>query len=143
MRRTLFAIVTFAAIAAFAACGGSGKPAETPRPVVENVPPADAAPPPAPDAAPAVASAVASATGIPECDLYLAEVERLAQCEAMPAEARDAMKQAAESLRSAFQQEAEIPPEARKAAGEACLQAVEAIRQAGSSMGCAAPPAAK
>src|SRR5262249_51382325 len=64
----------------------------------------------------AAAPAGGGATGIAECDEYKAEVEKLAKCDKIPQQARDAMKQGFDSASAAWKDLASAPKEAKDAA---------------------------
>jgi hypothetical protein len=79
-------------------------------------------------AAPAGDTAAAGgSTGIPECDAYKAAVDKLASCEALPAEARKQMKDAFDQAAGAW---ANMPAEGKAAAATACKTAADATLQA-------------
>jgi len=80
---------------------------------------------PADTAAPAAGN-----TGIAECDEYRAEVEKLAKCDKIPQQARDAMKQGFDSASAAWKDLASAPKEAKDAAASACKSGTDAVKQA-------------
>ena len=81
------------------------------------------APPPGSD------SAGEGGTGVPECDAYLRAVDRYLQCDKIPQEARDAMKDSIEQQREAFRA-------AGSAAADGCREASDAIKQTADAVGC-------
>lgn len=82
-------------------------------------------------AAPAVAGS--DSTGIPECDIYRQEVEKLAKCDKMPEAARKAMKDGFDQAANAWKG---LPAEAKVQAGQACKAAGDATKQAATASGC-------
>lgn len=80
------------------------------------------------------ASGVLSRTGIAECDGYGATIQALMTCSAIPQQAKDAIKQSYEQMRAGMG--TSLTGDAKKAAGTACKQADEGLRQAMTSMGC-------
>ncbi len=90
-----------------------------------------------PAAAPAAIVADGEGTGVPECDAYVAAIERYAACDKVPPSAREAMRASSAQVREAFRTLRDAAPEARRAAAEACTQAVEAFAQSFTAMGCA------
>ncbi len=84
-------------------------------------------------------SAGGGLTGVPACDAYVGGVQRYAQCKNVPVEAKQALQQAITQMVEGWKmmREPGMPAEARKAAGDACKQALEALKQAATSVGCA------
>jgi hypothetical protein len=80
-------------------------------------------------------------SGIPECDAYVTQIQRLAQCPQMPVAAKQAMQDAIAQTIQGWRGlgDAGVPAEARRAAAQACTQASQALRQAAASMGCPPP----
>jgi hypothetical protein len=76
------------------------------------------------------APAGGGATGIAECDEYKAEVDKLAKCDKIPQQARDAMKQGFDSASAAWKDLASAPKEAKDAAASACKSGTDAVKQA-------------
>jgi hypothetical protein len=74
----------------------------------------------------------------PRCVRYLAAIDTMGRCDKLAA-ARDAMRQAADAMRDNFSQMQNMPPEAWKAADDACGQALVAFVQAMQSAGCELP----
>ena len=113
------------------------KPAET-KPA-ETMPAATPPPVEAKPADPAAAApAAAGATGIAECDGYLATAEKFAKCDKLPKEAKDAQMQALEAAKSGWAslKDPSVTPEAKKAAADACKQSDDALKQAWTAAGC-------
>jgi hypothetical protein len=77
-------------------------------------------------------------TGVPECDAYVAILQRYAQCGALPVEAKQSLQQAVIQMADAWKglRDPGVAPEARKAAADACKQASDALRQAAVAQGC-------
>jgi hypothetical protein len=63
-----------------------------------------------------------------ECTEYKAAIEKLASCDKLPQQTRDALKQAYEQASAAW---ANVPAEGKAALGTACKSAVDAVKQAG------------
>ena len=106
-------------------------PADTAKPVEAK--PAEVKP-----ADPAAAPAAAGSTGIAECDGYLATAEKFAKCDKLPKEAKDAQTQALEAAKTGWAslKDPNVPPEAKKAAADACKQSDDALQQAWKAAGC-------
>jgi hypothetical protein len=77
-------------------------------------------------------------TGVPECDAYVAILQRYAQCGALPVEAKQSLQQAVMQMADAWKglRDPSVAPEARKAAADACKQASDALRQAAQAQNC-------
>lgn len=77
-------------------------------------------------------------TGVPECDAFMAMATTYMACDKVPAEARDAMKQALSQTAQSFAmlRDPSVPPEARKAAADGCTQGTDALKQSMTAMGC-------
>ena len=68
-----------------------------------------------------------SAGGLPaECDEYKAAIEKLAACDKLPQQTRDALKQSYEQTSAAW---ASVPAEGRAALATACKSAADAVAQ--------------
>ena len=91
--------------------------------------------PKAADPAPAGGGA-AAATGLAECDAYIAAVEKFVTCDTVPQASRDATKQGLDGMKAAWGDTAGMPEEAKKAANDSCKQATDALKQGASAMGC-------
>ena len=135
--KKLISIVSMFAMAAALSVGckknEEAKPAET-KPA-ETMP----APAPAPEAtkpaepAPA-AAAPAGATGVAECDSYVATLEKYSKCDKIDAAAKDATMKGAEAIKASF---AKLDtPEAKKAAADGCKSAEDGIKAAWTAAGC-------
>jgi hypothetical protein len=80
----------------------------------------------------------ALSSGVPDCDRYAAAVGRYLQCNKIPESAKDGVRQGLDAMKQGWQmlRDPNVPPEARKAAGDACKEATDAVKQAASAMGC-------
>jgi hypothetical protein len=125
--------------ASLAACGGSSRPAPAePAPAPEAAP-MNEAPPEAPEVAEEPAPAPSEwtgSTGLPACDQYIAVTEAFAACDKVPVETRDAVRQGLDAMKQAWTDLSQLPPETKEQTNQACLQAVDALRQGATSMGC-------
>src|SRR5688572_10740499 len=65
-------------------------------------------------------------TGMPACDEYLELVERYLNCDQFPQAARDSTRQATDQMRQAWRDMANMPPDVRRTAEDACKQASDA-----------------
>jgi hypothetical protein len=75
----------------------------------------------------APAPAAAGASGLPaECDDYKAAIDKLSTCDAMPKEARDAMKQAFDQASTGW---AALPADAKASLATACKAGADAVKQ--------------
>jgi hypothetical protein len=82
---------------------------------------------PAAPAGSAAAPAAGGASGLPaECDDYKAAIDKLSTCDAMPKEARDAMKQAFDQASAGW---AQLPAEAKASLATACKAGADAVKQ--------------
>jgi hypothetical protein len=72
----------------------------------------------------------------PDCADYKAMIERLSTCSKMPQQSRDALKQSFEQMEKMWKDLGSMPPESKKAMGDACKQGADALRQAAQSTGC-------
>jgi hypothetical protein len=79
-------------------------------------------------AAPAAGSAAAAPAGdLPaECQEYKAAIDKLAACDKLPQQTRDALKQSYEQTSAAW---ASVPAEGRASLATACKSAAEAVKQ--------------
>ena len=136
--KKLISIVSMFAMAAALSMGckkneDAAKPAET-KPA-ETAP--AVAPTPAPEAAkPAEPAAVApaGATGVAECDSYVATLEKYSKCDKIDAAAKDATLKGAEAIKASF---AKLDtPEAKKSAADGCKSAEDGIKAAWTAAGC-------
>jgi hypothetical protein len=78
----------------------------------------------------------ASITGLPGCDAYVDAMQSYMRCDKVPQSARDAANQGLAAMMSGWHEMKNMPPEAQKAAEDACLQAVDALKQGAEAMGC-------
>lgn len=82
----------------------------------------------------AAAATRARERAVPEsCRGYARILAKMMSCDQIPKASRDAMKQGYEALRETW---SNLEGNARAAADEGCKAATDALRQAGSSMGC-------
>jgi hypothetical protein len=123
--------------------GAAGEAAKTAEPAkTEPATPPPATPPAAEPAktepaAPAAGGAAAS-TGVPECDEYVAAIEKFTTCDKVPQAARDAQKQSLDAMKQGWASLSDpaVPAEAKKAAADGCKTAVDALKQAATASGC-------
>jgi outer membrane murein-binding lipoprotein Lpp len=78
--------------------------------------------------------AAGGSTGMPECDAYLASVEKLASCDKFPAASKDATLKGVEAMKSGWA--AATTDDAKKMAGDACKTANDGMKQTAQAMGC-------
>ena len=134
-----------------AACGG-GRTETRPAPPAETSPLAAAvasATPvrdaglPADEADAWVPPADAGSTGIAECDRYLAAIEGMVACEALPEEQRDSMREMGREQRQLLEVlgDPKIREERRRSAADACRRGADSLDQALARSGCGAKPA--
>jgi hypothetical protein len=78
-------------------------------------------------------------TTVPECDAYLAEMTRFGQCPQIPQATRDAITASIAQVQQGWAslRDPNTPAEAKRAAGDACKQGVDALKQSATAMGCA------
>ena len=98
--------------------------------------------PPLPaEATASVTHASTVATGIPECDRYLAMARQLIRCDRMPAKARQTQQQALDAAEPGWEllADPQVPVEAKQAATDACRDAADALAQTLVQMKCLAP----
>jgi hypothetical protein len=79
---------------------------------------------------------MASSTGLPHCDSLIAMYDRLAACNTIPQEARDAMKQGLDSMKQAWGDAAKMDSETQRAMDDGCKQGVDALQQTMAATGC-------
>lgn len=94
-------------------------------------PPAD---PPSGDTATA---APAGSTGFPSCDAYVAAMEKLATCDALPEDSRKATKDGIVQMRKAWSQMGGMPEDAKKQTDDACKQGLQALTEGARALNCA------
>jgi hypothetical protein len=97
----------------------------------------DAAPPPPFDPA-RLAELKKTKTGIKQCDQYIGAFAGYIACDQVPQEAKDAAMQGVEAMSSVSEQlrDPQTPPEAKKAAADACKQGRDALLQSAQALGC-------
>ena len=82
----------------------------------------------------------AGTTGVPECDAYLAAVDKYMGCEKVPQVARDAQKQARDQMRSGWASWSSLPEDSRKmaqaSAATSCTTALSSLKVAATASGC-------
>jgi hypothetical protein len=86
----------------------------------------------------AVASTTVASTTVAECDQYLALFERYMTCDKIPDQAKQASRQGIQQMEQAWAmlRDPSIAADAKQAAADACAQAVQALQQSASAMGC-------
>ena len=89
------------------------------------------APPPPPPPPPPPSPGM---SGIPECDAYGALIEKMSQCDKLPQASRDALTQGYDAMKNGWSNLNGMSDDMRKAMGDACRQATDALTQAGRSM---------
>ncbi|MES1265898.1 MAG: hypothetical protein ABUU24_09665 [Variovorax sp.] len=126
---TLFAVAALATTISLAGCkkkdDGNATSADKPAEGVKKDDKA-AAPTPAPAATPDKAAAAPAAAGdLPaECNEYKASIDKLASCDKMPQQARDALKQAYDQASAGW---ANLPAEAKANLATACKAGTDAV----------------
>jgi len=131
---TLFAVVALATTLGLAGCKKKTDGAATAdKPAEGDVKKDTAATPPAtPDKAAATAPATAGTPAAPaaagalpaECNDYKAAIDKLASCDKMPQQARDALKQAYDQASTGW---ANLPAEAKANLATACKAGTDAV----------------
>jgi hypothetical protein len=78
-------------------------------------------------------------TGVAECDAYLHLIDTYVACDKIPQQAKDAVRQSTQQMKQgwAMLRDPNVPVEAKRAAADACRQAIDAVKQSASAMGCA------
>jgi len=66
----------------------------------------------------------------PACDRYKQLIEKLASCDKLPQQSRDALKDGFDAMIKGWENAGEMPEEARKAMEDACTQGSDALTQA-------------
>lgn len=113
-------------IVALAACGGS--PTPQPAPVANTTPTTTPAPAPAP--------APAGQTGIAGCDALIAAYEKLAVCDKLPQQSRDAMAQGLATMKTGWGDLRTADEATRKAVDDGCRAGLDGVQQAMTAAGC-------
>ena len=131
---TLFACVAFTATLGLSGCKQKQDGAATAdKPAEGEVNKAPVAAAPAPDkAAPATTGSAAPAAGVPaaagdlpaECNDYKAAIDKLATCDKMPQQSRDALKQAYDQASTGW---ANLPADAKANLATACKAGADAV----------------
>src|SRR5689334_14577993 len=86
---------------------------------------------PAGDPKPADTTGAAPAGDLPaECNDYKAMIEKLASCDKMPQQSRDALKQGYDAMSQGWANVGSMPAEAKKAMADGCKQGTDALKQA-------------
>jgi hypothetical protein len=69
-----------------------------------------------------------------ECNEYKSMIEKLASCEKMPQQSRDALKQGYDAMSQSWANVGAMPEEAKKAMADGCKQGADALKQAAAAM---------
>ena len=69
-----------------------------------------------------------------ECNDYKAMIEKLASCDKMPQQSRDALKQGYDAMSQGWANIGSMPAEAKKAMADGCKQGTDALKQAAGAM---------
>ena len=69
-----------------------------------------------------------------ECNEYKGMIEKLASCEKMPQQSRDALKQGYDAMSQGWANIGSMPAEAKKAMADGCKQGTDALKQAAGAM---------
>jgi hypothetical protein len=90
---------------------------------------------PAPEGAPAAGG---EASGIAECDAYMATFDKYMACDKVPQQAKDASKQGVDAMKQgwAMLKDPNVPAESKKAAADACKAGEDALKQSATALGC-------
>jgi hypothetical protein len=138
-------LISFASMFALAAALSVGckkneeaKPAE-PTPAPEAAKPADMVKPAEATAPTAPAGdTVAAATGVAECDSYVATLEKYSKCDKIEAAAKEATLKGADAIKASFAslKDPAVTPEVKKAAADGCKSAEDAVKTAWTAAGC-------
>jgi hypothetical protein len=109
-------------------------------PVDPNTKPVDPAKP-ADTTAPGTTTTTTTTTTTPptgdlpaECNDYKAMIEKLASCDKMPQQSRDALKQGYDAMSQGWANVGSMPAEAKKAMADGCKQGTDALKQAAGAM---------
>lgn len=130
---TLFAVAALSTALGLTGCkkkdDGNASSADKP---AEGVKKDDKAPAPAAAPTPDKAAAPAAAGDLPaECNEYKASIEKLASCDKMPQQARDALKNAYDQASAGW---ANLPAEAKANLATACKAGADAVMQSAKSV---------
>src|SRR5687767_14928328 len=128
----LFACVAMSLTLGVAGCKKKKEEAKTEAPTTEPAKTGDPAKPADPAAKPAEGTPAAAPAGdLPaSCGEYKSMIEKLASCDKMPQQARDALKQGYDAMSQGWANVAAMPPEAKTAMEEGCKKGTEALKQA-------------
>jgi hypothetical protein len=135
---TMFAVLLFGTVIAASGCKKDeakkdDKAAKKP----DEKKPDEAKPDEAkPDEAKPTEGGGGAATGLAECDAYVAAVEAYMKCDKVPQEARDGAKSGIEAMKQGWGDTSAMPEEAKKQTNDACKQATDALKQGATAMGC-------
>lgn len=80
--------------------------------------------------------ATGGASGLADCDAYVALMDKYLSCDKVPQATRDASKQGLDAMKSGWANAAGMPDDAKKAANDACKQAGDGLKQAATAIGC-------
>ncbi|MCB9559206.1 MAG: hypothetical protein H6708_02215 [Kofleriaceae bacterium] len=80
--------------------------------------------------------AMVTSTGLAGCDEYVALMETYLRCDKVPQAARDAARQGLDAMESAWGDMSGVPDDVQRQANDACLQAVDAMKQGMAATGC-------
>jgi hypothetical protein len=69
-----------------------------------------------------------------ECGDYKAMIEKLASCDKMPQQSRDALKQGFDAMSQGWANVGSMPAEAKKAMADGCKQGTDALKNAAGAM---------
>jgi hypothetical protein len=75
-------------------------------------------------------------TGMPACDAYLEKSEKLATCDKIPQDSRDAIRQGLDAAREAWKDAASMGADFTASMDESCKQMLDGIEQSMSMLGC-------
>lgn len=95
----------------------------------------DEAAAPAGDTAAAPAGG-AAATGLADCDAYVAAMDKYQACDKVPQATRDAAKQGMDAMKQAWGNVGALPDDVKKQTNDACKTAVDALKQGATALGC-------
>lgn len=131
----MFACVAMSLSLGVAGCKKKKEEAKTETPATApadpNAKPADPATPADPAAKPAEGTAPAATGDLPaECNEYKDMIEKLAACEKLPQQSRDALKQGYDAMAQGWANIGSMPAEAKTAMADGCKKGTEALKQA-------------
>ena len=144
---TMFSILALSTTLAATGCKGgkstdqsAPKPTETtPTPAPPTTTPTPAPTTATPTPAPTTtAPTTAAATGIAECDAYLAAFDKFNACDKVPAATKDASKTSIDQMKASWSslKDPSTPEASKKAAADACKAANDALAQSAKALGC-------